>query len=186
MLQITLTPEEKLASHREACRRYRLKNKDKIRDASKRYLQENRVAIREYRKQWRKNSGYTQRYRLAKKQQAIELLGSKCINCGSTERLEFDHIKMDREDDKHIVTRMIYSNKWSDVLEELKKCQLLCKSCHIKKSNSERGHTGLQRHGILGTYTSGCRCKQCSDCHKSYMREWRRKNKLKQAESVII
>lgn len=137
----TLTAEEIKASHREACRRYRLKNKAKIAESSKLYQQENRVSIAEYVGRWRKTSAgrnSTRRYRLARKQKAIALLGGKCVHCGTTERLQFDHINRDRTDKKKVVAYMVFSASWDDVLKELQKCQLLCFPCHIKKSTEEK------------------------------------------------
>lgn len=113
-----------------------------------------------------------------RKVKAIELLGGKCVNCGSIERLQFDHIKRDRVEKKRVITIMINSTTWENVLEELKKCQLLCFSCHIKKSNAERGRTGFYNHGTANRYRAGCRCELCTDYNKAYMKQYHRKRKL--------
>lgn len=77
-------------------------------------------------------------------QRALEVLGSKCWVCGSTDELEFDHI-----DPKTKSFGIKYaSQNWDLILEELKKCQLLCHDCHVEKSkedqkvwNAENGRT---------------------------------------------
>lgn len=116
-----------------------------------------------------------------RKAKAIDLLGGKCVNCGSIERLQFDHIKRDRVDKQHTITIMINSTTWENVLVELKKCQLLCFPCHIQKSMAERGRTGIYNHGTANRYRIlGCRCELCSGYHKTYMKEWHRKRKLKE------
>jgi len=64
----------------------------------------------------------------------IEKLGGKCVECGCTETLEFDHI------DPSTKSFNISSgyHKPKEVLEEeLSKCQLLCNKCHIEKSKKD-------------------------------------------------
>lgn len=62
---------------------------------------------------------------------AIEQLGGKCVSCGRVEDLQFDHIN---SKDKAFYISKNPSIKESIWQEELKKCQLLCQDCHIKKS----------------------------------------------------
>lgn len=86
----------------EAQTRYRQKNKDKINQNIKELKQK-------------------------KKQQLIEHLGGKCVGCGTTEYLQFDHIV--RADKSFTIGQNMH--KSLDVLiEEANKCQLLCKKCH--------------------------------------------------------
>ena len=66
--------------------------------------------------------------------ECIEYLGGKCVVCGATERLEFDHIK--REGKKYSIARKL-SYKFDYLKEELDKCQLLCVPCHLKKTAKE-------------------------------------------------
>lgn len=67
--------------------------------------------------------------RWAKKIKAINSLGGKCQKCGESNvfSLCFHH----RDDkDKHISTLLM--GRWSKVVFELKKCDLLCSNCHIE------------------------------------------------------
>ena len=66
---------------------------------------------------------------------AIEQLGGKCINCGSSENLEFDHIDADLKSFPLSKFSSASKIKWQ---EELNKCQLLCHECHMKKSKENR------------------------------------------------
>lgn len=130
-------------------------------------------------------SVYDKAYKAKKKQRAINLLGGKCVNCNTLERLQFDHIKNDREGSKKTITYMLNTTSWEKVMEELKKCQLLCFSCHIKKSNSERGRTGLHLHGTMTKYRADkCRCADCKRVHSLYMKNWH--NRHKESTMVIL
>ena len=61
----------------------------------------------------------------------IDILGGKCCQCGSLDDLHFDHIDSFQKQFA-IGTRITYPEHI--VLEELKKCQLLCGKCHIEKT----------------------------------------------------
>lgn len=91
---------------------------------------------------------------------AVALLGGVCVVCGTPDRLHFDHINMDRKDRQHAISQMLLRD-WDVISEELKKCQLLCISCHAKKSVTERGW-GEPKHGTLTRYMRlNCRCTLC-------------------------
>lgn len=69
---------------------------------------------------------------ISRKKELVELLGGKCEKCGYHENyaaLEFHHINPDNKkfqlDSRHL------SNTSMDlIIEEAKKCQLLCSNCH--------------------------------------------------------
>ena len=77
-----------------------------------------------------------------------------CVNCGSTENLELDHINPTTK-----IDHKIWSWTESRRLEELEKCQVLCEDCHLIKSINERNYS--KTHGMLSTYNKGCRCLDC-------------------------
>src|ERR1700738_5295764 len=58
----------------------------------------------------------------------IEQHGGKCVKCGSTNKLEFDH-----KDPRDKVSHKIWSWKIDRIEAELAKCQLLCITCHHGK-----------------------------------------------------
>ena len=78
-----------------------------------------------------------------------------CNGCGSPNNLELDHI-----DPRKKVSHRVWS--WSEqrLIEELLKCQILCKKCHKQKTRWQ----GLAKmtHGTISMYTNlRCRCKAC-------------------------
>src|SRR5215831_9327069 len=81
---------------------------------------------------------YMQRRYRARMATAIERLGGRCIQCGSTESLEFDHIDPSTKlmDISQAVT---YSTRVFEA--ELAKCQLLCASHHQQKTLQQNGMT---------------------------------------------
>jgi hypothetical protein len=64
----------------------------------------------------------------------IEKLGGKCVECGCTETLEFDHIDPST---KSFNISAGYHKPKEVLEEELEKCQLLCNKCHIEKSKKD-------------------------------------------------
>lgn len=62
---------------------------------------------------------------------AIIKLGGKCVSCGTTDNLEFDHIYPSTKF-KTMAKMSSYSEKRFN--EELEKCQLLCTACHKVKT----------------------------------------------------
>lgn len=71
----------------------------------------------------------------AKRKAYIEKLGGKCVSCGSVDELQFDHIN---PEDKSFSVGMLLSHSKSTVDNEIEKCQLLCKSCHTKKTKENK------------------------------------------------
>ena len=141
--------------NKEKQREYHKLNKEKKREYDKKYYDLNREKIREYNKGYKELNGekkreYDRKYcelnkekrkehlrehREKNKAICLEYLGGKCVKCGTTKRLEFDHIK--REGKKYEIGSKLSSN--FDILkEELDKCQLLCYDCHKIKTKSER------------------------------------------------
>ena len=82
---------------------------------------------------------YHRKYNLARyyrlKDKAHTQLGGKCMLCGSIYDLEIDHI--DRATKSFSPLDKILSMPWASFEEELKKCQLLCKTCHATKTLSD-------------------------------------------------
>jgi 5-methylcytosine-specific restriction endonuclease McrA len=62
-------------------------------------------------------------------------LGGKCVWCGTIENLEFDHI--DDSKKEHNVGNAVRNTRevfWNEV----GKCQLLCVSCHNKRTTAQK------------------------------------------------
>ncbi len=97
--------------------------------------------------------------------------GKCCVKCGSTTRLELDHV-----DPGTKVDHRIWSWSTARMLAEIAKCQVLCKVCHVRKSINDGPRT---EHGQRRMYTIyKCRCEPCRNVHNSYCREYRARKKL--------
>lgn len=103
----------------------------------------------------------------------IEMFGGKCVKCGSTDTLQFDHI-----DPKTKICNVsdLVTSSLDAAIEEAKKCQLLCQSCHTIKTASELGRT-LARgtHGTLSAYRycGPPKCDACLEANNEYARKWK-------------
>ena len=60
-----------------------------------------------------------------------------CVKCGSTKNLEVDHKSPAHKVDSHI-----WSWSGERLKAELAKCQVLCRSCHLKKTLRQRAAQG--------------------------------------------
>ena len=138
----------------ECDRRYRELNKEKIADYKRKHREENKEKMAEYNKKWREEnkeerSEYAKKWREENKENRLEYakahrdkrraycreyLGGKCVVCGTTHNLQFDHIK--REEKKYNITEKL-TIKFDNLKEELDKCQLLCVDCHLEKTAKE-------------------------------------------------
>jgi len=99
-------------------------NKEKISEKKAEYYQLNNEKVREQKREYSKK----------RKELCLEYLGGKCVKCGTTHNLQFDHIK--REGKKYEITRKL-TYKFDTLKEELDKCQLLCAPCHLDKTAKE-------------------------------------------------
>lgn len=68
---------------------------------------------------------------------AIAHLGGRCVRCGTIDNLEFDHINADS---KIMTIAKASSRSDSFFWDEINKCQLLCTSCHKRKTVESKEH----------------------------------------------
>jgi|GEM_PF-2811688 len=114
---------------------------------------------------------YMRKYMLEKyhkkRAKLIELLGGKCMVCGSVNQLEFDHIDPNT---KSFTIAQLNTMAYDKAVEECKKCQLLCKPCHNTKTILEKGFQEVKGKDIHGTISSYkyCRCEICKNFYKEY------------------
>ena len=126
---------------------------------------------------------------------AIAYLGGCCVQCEATEELDFDH--KDPATKKFSISRRLDGN-WSILEPELRNCQLLCRSCHILKTEPESRfaaamlraapHRGGSRgkavarwqHGTYSGYKRhACRCAECKTASRAYDRDRYARNRDK-------
>lgn len=108
---------------------------------------------------------YMKQYSAKRKAKVLELLGGKCNICESVIDLEVDHTD---ESNKLFTLASGWHHSWTKILEEIKKCQLLCKSCHKQKHSSKHPCGTAQR------YWRGCRCLDCTAANTKHNGEYRK------------
>ena len=81
----------------------------------------------------------------SRRAQAIEYLGGKCVDCSSTEMLEFDH--KDPALKEHNLGKLFSSANPEKLYKEVDKCVLRCIACHAHVTTFQR----LQKIDVLGS-----------------------------------
>lgn len=85
-----------------------------------------------------KYNKYHKEYQLKRyhkiRQESFVLLGNCCVKCSSQNELEIDHKEWKK---KSIRLNKLWSISKQKRIEELSKCQLLCRSCHLEKSKKD-------------------------------------------------
>lgn len=112
---------------------------------------------------------------LERKRYCEQYLGGRCVRCGVTEFLEFDHIE--RKSKVANVSSLLRGSSSERLRTEVDKCQLLCMDCHIGKTIEE---TPEPAHGTLSRYGNRykCRCELCMAANRKRGREYMRKFRL--------
>ena len=77
----------------------------------------------------------TRLHREEMRQYAYSLLTDHCVECGSRENLEFDHLHPHFKQEK--LSLSLNRNK-EFIAKEAPKCQVLCRSCHMEKTKRQR------------------------------------------------
>ena len=108
----------------------------------------------------------------------VKLLGGVCVDCGTTERLEFDHVDPAL---KSFDINAKIKCKESLLLPELQKCVLRCKVCHSLKTNRDKRARIIPKpHGTPGRYRQGCKCALCLAAEVERTRAVKLKRKQKE------
>lgn len=121
-----------------------------------------------------KQKAYQKAWVANRRKYAIICFGGKCKICSSLDKLHFDHV-----DPKTKVSHNIWSWSSERLREELIKCQLLCKDCHLKKTMKENNLTPVP-HGHIKKYKiHRCKCALCrkANANNKREREHKRKNR---------
>jgi hypothetical protein len=60
-----------------------------------------------------------------------------CVDCGETDPvvLEFDHLR----DKSFAIGPALSRNSWQSILDETKKCEVVCANCHRRRTAQRRG-----------------------------------------------
>ena len=77
--------------------------------------------------------------RIKKKIKLVKMLGGKCKICGYNRyvgALDFHHLNRSKKKFSLSVRGLCYS--WETILQEARKCVILCKNCHTEVENGIR------------------------------------------------
>jgi hypothetical protein len=94
-----------------------------------------------------------------------------CIQCGTSEELELDHI-----DPAFKIDHRIWSWSQERRQAEIAKCQILCHKCHLVKSlaNDIPAYINGFKHGTPSMYqVHKCRCDLCCKWQSDRMKRYR-------------
>lgn len=94
-----------------------------------------------------------------RREDALEYLGGRCLDCGSEENLQFDHI--DPSSKEFNIGKILAGANEDKLYRELNKCQLLCEDCHKAKSKRENANGNIARKMTCG-------CGRIFDSIKAY------------------
>lgn len=103
------------------------------------------------------------RHRSKRRAEYVKRLGGRCVQCGTTRTLEFDHV--DPATKKFAISAGIvkYGANYPAMEEELSKCQLLCRKHHREKTTSEERAQRQFTHGTIYAWMRrGCTCDVCT------------------------
>jgi hypothetical protein len=105
--------------------------------------------------------------RQERRKRFLTLLGGKCVECGSQNNLQFDHIK--KKTKSFNIAHGLDFNE-AKAIDEVKKCQLLCFDCHQKKTRDNWDFADSKaEHGTLHMYRNKkCRCDECRKAVSDY------------------
>lgn len=126
----------------------------------------------------RDRTGYLTERRAKRRQMLKDHIGGKCVKCGTTKDLQFNH--KNPAEKQFTISEIIYKNI-EFVLKEVEKCELLCKECHLtetrrqyKDGELKTWNAGTRAEFICGTARcynqKPCRCESCKLAHFLYMR----------------
>ena len=102
-----------------------------------------------------------------RRREGREFLGGVCVDCGTTEDLEFDHV--DRESKEFMISGMSSCSEarfWAEV----RKCVLRCKTCHYARTAQQLG----VEHGGGASGKKNCPCASCKARKAEYMKRYYR------------
>lgn len=98
----------------------------------------------------------------------IVQLGGKCVDCGSVDNLQFDHVNC--EEKEFDIAKRLASAPIDVLSNEIKKCVLRCEMCHIVKTSAEDNSVP---HGGGLSGKKNCKCKPCRKRNNEYQRKLR-------------
>ena len=114
-------------------------------------------------------AAYMAKRRADRRQRLIALLGGTCARCPASEDLDFDH--KDPATKKFNLSGRSLDKPWAVLLEEARKCQLLCRLHHHEKT-LENGDGNAVDHGGGVSGKKNCPCQPCKHKKAEYMKAY--------------
>lgn len=104
----------------------------------------------------------------------ITKLGGSCVDCGSLNNLNFDHVIA--KEKEYDIAKILSAGSELKVSNEMAKCVLRCEVCHKAKSARMRD-IRIVNHGEGLTGKKNCLCKLCRPLKNEYARQFKRNKK---------
>lgn len=138
-------------------------------------IRESRETYNEYLRTYRAER------RIVRRSALIAMLGGKCVDCGATDNLEFNHIDPST---KLFSIGDGIDKKWETILDEVAKCDLRCVPHHRELTSRQHAEGLLPApwnavgepppHGSAACYAAGCREDRCRQARSIYRDKERR------------
>jgi hypothetical protein len=84
----------------------------------------------------KQHQGDSQKKRgLLRKVRLISMFNNRCKKCGYNKNLSALSFHHTQDKQFQLGLRKISNSKWSDLVKEVQKCELLCSNCHMEEHN---------------------------------------------------
>lgn len=110
----------------------------------------------------------TRRYH-RRREEWLDRLGRQCVDCGTTQELEFDHEIAEYKE--YNIAKILSGGSNAKVEYEMLKCVLRCAACHLTKSLQMQDMYNVS-HGGGESGKRNCPCAPCKEVKASYMKEY--------------
>ena len=74
-------------------------------------------------------------WRKKRRVKLLDYLGDECVKCKSKDYLEFHHLPQYNKIER--ISKLIRDSSWNKIIDEIKKCTILCIDCHQEEHNIE-------------------------------------------------
>lgn len=125
--------------HYEPMKKWRRKNKEKIKKDFQKWAEENREYRQKYQKKWQEETRYSTKWKYKRILEwipiVINIFGKvECFQCGYDKNFAAFHFHhRNPEEKEYKITSLLRSKVNSERKKELEKCEILCSNCHIVK-----------------------------------------------------
>ena len=113
---------------------------------------------------------HTKKKRDENMEKIIKIKSAPCTDCGMSYPhyvMDFDHLE--RSDKENCVSWLCFNSSWDKVVEEIKKCELVCSNCHRERTyrRSTSQDKGKKKTMIPETFGPGLYAQICEGITKT-------------------